>query len=176
MTEVIIERHPDRPLTPADANAIIERGNDCRAIHRLTWHRSLLSADGQQMICHLTSPDVESVRIALKSSPLLMKVDVWGCTVRDAPDLELAELAQANVLASFRFEQPVTPEQLTAIEGCGGTCLQNHRVRMLRTFVASNGRRVLCLCLAADAESVRIALRDSQPPVERIYALQHFYG
>ena len=176
MTEVIIERHPDQPLTPADAVAIIEGGNDCRAIHRLTWHGSLLSADGQQMVCHLTSPDVESVRIALKGALRPMKVDVWPCTVRDAPDLDPAELERANVLACFRFERQVAPDELTAIESGAGICLQNQRVRVLRTFVASNGRRALCLCLAADAESVRIALRVAQPKVELISAVQHFTG
>lgn len=176
MTEVIIERHPDRPLTAADAEAIIEQGVDCRAIHRLTWHRSLLSSDGQQMVCHLTSPDVESVRIALKNAQQPMKTDIWGCTVRDAAGVTLADLARANVLASFRFEQPITGEELESLESCGGICLQNHRVRPLRVFVASSRRRVLCLFSAADAESVRIALREVEPPFERIYALRQFYG
>jgi hypothetical protein len=176
MTEVIVERHPEQPLTSADATAIIEGGQECRAIHRLTWHRSLLSADGQRMVCHLTSPDLESVRIALKSGPQLMKTEVWACTVRDAPGLTQVELGQANVLVSFCFEQPMTPGELEVIEGYGGVCLQSHRVRVLRAFIASDRRRVLCLCLAADAESVRLALRDAAPPCERICALQQFYG
>ena len=175
MTEVIVERHPDQPMNAADATAIIEGGQDCRSIHRLTWHRSLLSADGQRMICHLTSPDLESVRIALKSAPQLMKTDIWACAVHDAPGLTPVELAQANVLVSFRFEQPMTPEELESIEGYGRACWQSHRVRLLRAFVASDRRRVLCLCLAADAESVRLALRDATPPFERICALQQFY-
>jgi hypothetical protein len=176
MTEVIIERHPDRPLTAADANAIIDGGNECRDIHRLTWHRSLLSADGQRMTCHVTSPDLESVRIALKSAPEPMKAEVWACTVRDAPGFTQAELERANVMVSFRFEQPMTPAELESIEGYGGMCLQSHRVRLLRAYVASDRRRVLCLCLAADAESVRLALRETSPPFERICAFQQFYG
>lgn len=176
MTEVIVERHPDRPFTAADANAIIEGGNDCRAIHRLTWHRSLLAADGTQMICHLSSPDLESVRIALNSGPQPARTEIWACTVRDAPDLTLEALAQANILASWRFESPVTPEELGSIEAYGGVCLQHHRVRVLRTFIASNRRRVMSLCSAADAESVRLALRDAEPPVERVYAFQQFLG
>ena len=175
MTEVIVERHPDQAMTAADATAIIEGGSDCRAIHRLTWHRSVLSADGQRMMCHLTSPDLESVRIALKSGPQLIKTEIWACSVRDAPGLTEVELAQANVLVSFRFEQPMTPAELEAIEGYGGVCLQSHRVRLLRAFVASDQRRVLCLCLAPDAESVRLALRDATPPFERICAFQQFY-
>lgn len=174
MTEVLIERHPDAPLTAADATAIIEGGNDCRAIHRLTWHRSLLSNDGQQMLCHLTSPDLESVRIALKSAPVPMEVDIWSCTVTDAPGLTLDELAQANVLASFRSELPFTREQLASVDGSSGVCLKNHRVRLLRTFTASDRRRVIGLCSAADAESVRIALRDATLPVERVWAFRQF--
>jgi len=174
MTEVLIERHPDAPLTAADATAIIEGGIDCRALHRIDWHRSLLSVDGRQMICHITSPDLESVRIALRSSPRLMQADIWSCIVQDAPGLTLEELAQANVLASFRFEHPATPEEFDSIIGLGGICLKNHRVRVLRSFIASDCRRVICLCAAADAESVRIALRDSKPAVERVWAFRQF--
>lgn len=176
MTEVIIERHPGQPLTPADAAAIIEGGDDCRAIHRLIWHRSLLSTDGRQMVCHLTSPDLESARIALRNAAQRMPMDIWSCTVRDMPELTPAELERGNVAARFRFEAPLTDEQLQSIEACGGVCRTNHRVRILRTFVASDRRRVICLCLAADAESVRIALRDVQPPVERVWALRQFHG
>lgn len=174
MTEVLIERRPDAPLTAADASAIIQGGNDCRAIHRLTWHRSLLSGDGQQMICHLTSPDLESVRIALKSARMPMEVEIWACSITDAPGLTLDELAQANVLASFRAEVPFTSEQLASLDGLNNVCLKNHRVRLLRTFTASDRRRAICLCLAADAESVRIALREATLPVDRVWAFRQF--
>lgn len=174
MTEVLVERHPDAPLTTTDAAAIIEGGNACREIHRLEWHRSLLSVDGQQMICHLTGPDLESVRIALKSSPRLMRADVWSCTVRDPPGITREDLTHANVLVSFRFELPASPEELEAVLGSGNICLTSHRVRMLRAFIASDRRRVICLCAAADAESVRIALRESRPPVDRVWAFRQF--
>ena len=93
MTEVIVERHPDRPMTAADATAIIEGGNDCRAVHRLTWHRSLLSADGQRMMCHLTSPDLESVRkvCSALSKPFNFMVGIKG------KSFTVAELANAGV-------------------------------------------------------------------------------
>jgi len=175
MTEVIIERHPDQPLTAADALAIVEGGIDCRAIHRLTWHRSLLAADGWQMICHVSSPDLESVRIALKSGPKPARTEVWSCTVRDTSELTPADLAQANVLARWKFDEPVTAEELESIEGYGGACLRDHRVRTLRTFISSDRRRVLCLCQAADAESVRIALRELKPSAERVCAFQQFH-
>jgi len=174
MTEVLVERRPDAPLTIAEASAIIQGGDDCRGIHGLTWHRSLLSNDGQQMICHLTSPDLESVRIALRSAPVQMDVDIWACTVTDAPGLTLHELAQANVLASFRADS-FTPEQLTALDDSGAVCVRNHRVRVLRTFIASDRRRAICLCLAADAESVRLALRELLLPVERVSAFRQFH-
>jgi len=174
MTEVIIERHPDAPLSTADAVAIIKGGNECRAIHRLTWHRSLLSSDGQQMICHVTSPDLESVRIALKSGGQPMRADVWSLSIRDAPNLTLEELARANVLASWNLGAPATAEQLDTIEQCGGVCSKSHRVRFLRSYVASDRRRVLSLCAAADAESVRLALRDAEPPVQRVWAFRQF--
>jgi len=174
MTEVLIERHPETPLSAADAADIIESGNDCRAIHRLAWNGSFLSSDGQQMICHLTSPDVESVRIALRKASKPMPADVWACSVHDSAGLTREELARANVLASFRFQGPAEPEELEAILGFGSICLSNQRARVLRSFIGSDRRRVICLCSAADAESVRIALRDSKPPVDRIWAFRQF--
>ncbi len=38
-------------------------------------------------------------------------------------------------------------------------CLEVHRVQWLRSYLATDGRRMLCMYRAPDAESVRLVLR-----------------
>ena len=173
MTEVLVDRRIDQPHTDAEIQQLLDDSADCRDIYRLDRHRSLLSADRRQLICHLSSPDLESVRRALKTQGPLT-ADVWSCTLRDAPGLTNEELAQANVWASWRFEIPVAIEELESIDPSGSVCLRTHRVRLLRAFISTDRRRVSCLCQAADAESVRLALRESKWPVDRVWAFRQF--
>jgi len=100
---------------------------------------------------------------------------VWACLARDTPGLSNDELARANVFASWSFDEPVALEELESIDASAAVCLHNRRVRFLRTFITSDRRRVICLCLAADAESVRVALRDAKRPVERVWAFRQFH-
>jgi hypothetical protein len=174
MTEVLVERHVEEPLTDWALAAMSEKGSSCLELHRVHWYRSLLSADGRDLICHFAAADVESVRTVVRSQgPLRGKI--WSCTSRDAAGVTNDELSRANVLASWSFEQPVALEELQSIDASVAVCLRNHRVRFLRSIIAADCRRVICLCLAADAESVRIALRDAERPVERVWAFRQFH-
>jgi len=171
MTEVLVERHRDEPLTAADMARMIEQGSGCFALHRVRWNRSLLSSDGRELLCHFSSADAESVRLALRA--LGSHAIAWACTVHDAPDLTDDELGRANVLVSSTLEAPVAFEELAA-QGDGAMCLQNHRVRLVRTLLSTDRRRRISLCQAPDAESVRIAWREVQAPVERVWAFRQF--
>jgi hypothetical protein len=48
--------------------------------------------------------------------------------------------------------------------------LQAHQVKYARTFFSSDHRRMLCLYEAPDAESVRLAQRESAMPVDAVWA------
>jgi uncharacterized protein DUF4242 len=173
MTEVLVERHFEPPLNDGALAALSEKGSGCLDLHRVHWNRSLLSADGRELICDFAAPDLESVRMVVKAQGT-PRAKVWSCTSRDALGLTNDELARANVLASWSFDEPVALAELESIDASTTVCLQNHRVRFLRTFIAGDRRRVIGLCLAADAESVRIALRDAARPVERVWAFRQF--
>jgi len=173
MTEVLVERHAERPLNEADLVQMRDDAVNCSNIHRVNRHSTLLSADGRQLLCHFSSPDLESVRLVIKAQRPL-PAEVWACRVRDAAGLTAAELAQANVLASWRFTAPVALEELAPVDASAAVCLHNHRVRLLRTFVANDRRRVLGLFQAADAESVRLALREAEPPASCVWAFRQF--
>jgi len=174
MTDVLVERHMDEPLTDAEFLRMAQAAGGCLDLHRVEWNRSLLAADARHLVCHFTAVDLESVRRVVRaqsSGP----AEVSACTLRDAPGLDSSALARANVLVSWRFSEPSALENLESMDASAAVCLRNHRVRFLRTFVASDRRRVICLCQAADAESVRLALRDAPRPVERIWAFRQFH-
>jgi hypothetical protein len=173
MTDVLVERYSEEPLTDAELLRMMKAGAGCLDVHRVQWKRSLLSADARDLICHFSSADLESVRFVVKAQGSL-PARVLSYTLRDPPGVTDDQLAQANVFASWRFDEPVPLEDLRAPGDAGSVCLHNHRVRFLRMFVANDGRRVIGLLLAPDAESVRHALRDAKQPVERVWAFQQF--
>lgn len=173
MTDILVERHWEQPLTPAAMQAMFEEAGGCLAAHRCDWRGSLLSADGHELVCHFAAPDAESVRMALNEvgSP---RGSVWAGTIHDAPGFTAADLAQANVLVSRRFQEPAVFAEIQALEDAGAGCLDTHRVRFVRTYFSADRRRMICLYQAPDAESVRIAQREAGMPVETVWAFRRF--
>lgn len=167
MTDVFVERQWDEPRTDADLELMMENSAGCLARHRCDWNGSLLSADRRDLVCHFSGPDTESVRIALRQagSPYIA---AWAGTVHDAPGITDAGLEKANVLVARRFVEPVDLADIQALEDAGKGCLDTHRVCFVRSFFSLDRKRMICLYEAPDAESVRIAQREAQMPVERV--------
>jgi hypothetical protein len=57
------------------------------------------------------------------------------------------------------IDPPVAPTDLEAMSRYAAGCFDLHRVDWLYSFLAADGRRMLCWYRAPDAESARIALR-----------------
>ena len=68
MTEVIVERHFDSPLSVEDIKDLLNSSSGCFDDWQITWHDSYHSGDGSIMFCHFSAPDVESVRTALRQT------------------------------------------------------------------------------------------------------------
>ena len=173
MTQVIVERQWDKPRTDAELHKLVESSEECLANHRCDWHGSLLSADRRELICHFSGPDAESVRIALRQAGS-HDVTVWASTIHDAPGFTEADMEKANVLVSRRFEEPADFDAIQALEDAGKGCLDMHRVRFIRTWFSRDRKRMICLYEAPDTESVRIAQREANMPVEKIRSFQRF--
>lgn len=171
MSEVIVERHYDPPLTDADLRAMIAMGGDCLGIHRVQWCGSALSLDGAQLVCHFRSADAESVRLALRRAGESAGC-VWTGEIHDAPGVTPADLAEANVMVTRRFDAPADVAALRAAEQAGGLAAQ--RVHFLRCHVSIDRRRMVCLYRAPDAASVRLAQREAGLPVEQVFAVRRF--
>jgi hypothetical protein len=63
-------------------------------------------------------------------------------------------------------------ETIQALEDAGQGCLDLHRVRFVRTYFSRDRKRMICLYEAPDAESVRIAQREAQMPVDRVWSFR----
>lgn len=76
------------------------------------------------------------------------------------------------VLLERRFEQPVTFDEIQALEDAGAWCLSTQNVRFLKTFFSRDRRRMLCLYEAPDAEAVRLAESQAKVPFERAWSCE----
>ncbi len=66
-----------------------------------------------------------------------------------------------TVVVERSFRHPLTDEQLQATGRRAGPCFELHGVAYLETFLAADRLRMCCVFDAPDAESVRIANRQS---------------
>lgn len=172
MSELFLEREFAQPVHAAGLRAasadLEEQG--CLQLHRVEWVGSLLSADGHRMVCHFRGPDAESVRIVMRTVGVVDLRCLWPGTLHEQPGLTEAEGASANVLVRRRFEQPVSVEQIQALEDAGAWCLEARHVKFIRTYFSTDCKRMICLYRAPDAESVRQAQRQANMPVEDVWA------
>jgi len=171
MSDVFLERDFPQALTVADVGDMVKTSGWCFDLYRVAWRGSHLSNDGHRMICWFDGPDAESARQALRKANVDMQV-VWPGTVHDAPGVDDARAATANVLVERAFAEPVTLESIQEIEDAAVGCLAAHHVEFLRTFFSRDRRRMVCLYRAPDAESVRIAQRQAGMPFERIWSFR----
>lgn len=174
MTEMILERQFDPPLTRDGVFQMAREGVECFGLHRVGWHGSLLAGDGRRMACWFHGPDTESARTALRQ----VGADVaglWPATVHPAPQAPAADADDVLVVVARSFDAPVTYESVQSLEEAGAWCLESHRVRFVQSFFALDRRRMLCVYRAPDAESVRTAQRQAKLPVETVWACRYVH-
>jgi len=73
------------------------------------------------------------------------------------------------VLVERSFEAPTTAEAVLASAQDLHGCMQMHRVTLLQSHISDDGRRMLCVFEAPDAESVRIANVQTGLPFSRVW-------
>jgi hypothetical protein len=171
MNDVFIERRLPEPLTGDGLQAIVGRFDGCREVHRVTWRGSLLSSAADELFCHFQAPDAESVRIATREGP---PGRLWPCQVQDAAGVGPEDLERVTAIVVHAFDEPAGfgARQLREVIDLG--CFQLHRVRLLRSYLATDGRRMVALYQAPDAESVRLAQRRAGLPADRVLAVRRF--
>ncbi|ATJ82416.1 DUF4242 domain-containing protein [Halomonas beimenensis] len=170
MIDVFLERRFASPQAPDRVSEATLAARACLDRHRIAWQGSLLARDGRRLVCHFRAPDAEGARMGLRQAGTDV-ARLWAGTVHEAPTPDAAADA-GNVLVERAFAEPVNLADVQAIEDAGSACLQNHRVRFLRTFFSLDRCRMLCLYRAPDAESVRVAQRQAGMPLEAAWAFR----
>ena len=166
MIHLILERAFDPPRSLADVHEGIRGSGWCFDLYQVAWQGSFLSADGRTMVCSFVAPDVESARVALRKTGADTR-RLWAASVHDAPSP-----GNPNVIVERSFPAPDTFERLKTIVDTKAWCLEQHRVNWARSFLSTDGRRMLCFYGAPDAESVRLAQREAELPVDTVWGFQ----
>jgi hypothetical protein len=167
MSLVVVERSFEQPCKFEELQAQEDEGAWCLEQHSVRFIRTYFSRDKLRMICLYEAPDAESVRTAQRT--IDMPVDrVWAADCRDDTDVE------ANVVVERTFDPPFDIEQLPGTRDETEWCLDMHRVEASHSFVSADGRRVVCTYRAPDVESVRVANRKAELPVDRMWAASVF--
>ncbi|HMB73039.1 MAG TPA: nickel-binding protein, partial [Gammaproteobacteria bacterium] len=123
MTELVLERRFDPPLTRQVVVEMAQQGAWCLEQYRVDWLGSLLAADGRSMVCRFSARDAESIRQALQTLDADMH-RLWEATTHavEGP-------AEASVLVERSFAEPVDLADLQAHENASQWCLDTYNVK-----------------------------------------------
>ena len=80
MTQIIVERTFEAPLTVDELHAVETRMAPCLNLYGVRWIRSRLSSDRKRMICEYEAADVASVRNVQQESRASF-VRMWAAEV-----------------------------------------------------------------------------------------------
>ena len=173
MEPVVCERRIDPPMRIDDVSAMEARAAWCLRQHRVSHLTSLLSLDGRLLLCVFEAPDAESVRTVHRQVGAPFE-RLWSATIHAPPSLpapaSLATKDGALVVVERCFAESTDFMTIQAIEDRGSSCLGQHRVRSVRTYFATDRRRMICLYVAPDAESVRLAQVQAGLPHAGVWA------
>lgn len=76
-----------------------------------------------------------------------------------------------HVVVERSFEEPMRFDDLQAVEEAFAWCLEQNRVRFIRSYFSADRKRMICLYEAPDAEAVRNVNRQAGMPADRIYTV-----
>lgn len=62
MSRIVVERSFEIPQSDADMKLVADRERPCLAAYKVTWKRSLISADRKRMVCEYEAVDAETLR------------------------------------------------------------------------------------------------------------------
>jgi hypothetical protein len=73
-------------------------------------------------------------------------------------------------ITECNYDPPLTEEQVADIEERVGHCIEAHGVQWIRSYLARDRRKRICLFEAADAELVRQSFRTAGVQLDRVWA------
>jgi hypothetical protein len=76
----------------------------------------------------------------------------------------------ATLILERTFDEPLTPEDVLGGSGALAWCFDLHRVSWRGSFLRGDGRAMICRFSAPDIESVRLALREANADLSRLWS------
>lgn len=174
---IVLERVIDPPIALDDLHGMEQQVSWCMQQYRVRHLSSLLSADGRDLVCVFDAPDAEAVRSVMRQFAIAER-RLWPATLHGPATLPVSEPLAATgdeiAVVARHFDEPVELQALQDREDRGAWCLEQHRVRYLRTWFALDRRAMLCAYAAPDAESVRAAQRQAGMPFSSVWSARVF--
>lgn len=140
----------------------------CLEQHGVQFLRSYLSLDGRSMVCLYDAPDAESVRETQRRGSLPF-TRAWACSVLGDTGVDVAKPGFSTVVVERDVPAGMPREMIDGIMASSGPCFETHRVELLKSHLARDLHRMICIFAAPDAEAVRIANREGGPPFTRVW-------
>jgi len=173
---VLVERHFDRPVLFEDIEALEAAGWNCFKSRGVRYLKSFFSRDGRRMMCLYEAPDAESVRNA-ESQAKVPYIRAWSCMKLESGSSQTRNSAMEYVVVERLFPESVTPDFVSKALQQSGWCLDLHNAEYVESFLGNDGRRMVCLFRAPDAEAVRRANQQGGVPYTEVWtASVHFGG
>jgi hypothetical protein len=151
MADVFVEWTVESRLHEHDVQSLMHDSNACRDIHKVQFRESLLDEEGRRLICHFRAPDAESVRMALRCVGANID-DLWSGTIHDRPGS-----ATPNVVVECDLNYSMLTDTDKALDAAASEWNDLFGFTMVRAIVSGDGRRLVCLCEAPDAQSILLA-------------------
>ena len=177
MELVLVERRFDSPIRYEDIVDLEIAGASCHQIRSVRFRKSFFSRDRRRMLCLFEAPDAESVRDA-ESQARVPFNRAWTCiNLQGSSYTKVRSSATEYVVVERLFPESVTPDFVSNALRQSGWCLDLHNAEYVESFLGNDGRRMVCLFLAPDAEAVRRANQQGGVPYTEIWtASVHFSG
>jgi hypothetical protein len=168
MENVVVERRFGEPLTVEGVRALAAAKAWCHDRYHARFRRTHLGGDGMRMLCVYAAPDVESVRQASRTGGIPFE-RAWGATVHGPGEPEPGAAARTLVIVERSFPAAVAFGDVQELEDRAAWCFRMHDVRFHVSYLSRDGRRMICVYEAPDAESVRIANERGALPFDAVW-------
>jgi len=156
---VVVERTFPEAVTFDSVQAIVDRGAWCFEVHGARVMKSYFSRDRRRMICVYQAPDTDSVRLAQQKAGVPFD-RAWPARFLPFSDPEPADEA---VIVERTLLTAIDEPAVRDIVARGEECHTLWGCRLVGSYLATDGGRLLCIYAAPDTESVRQAQRGALP-------------
>ena len=169
MEIVLVERRFETPVDFESIQSIESAGAGCLRAHQVTCVQTFFSRDRKRMLCLYQAPDAESVRVAERKAGVPFD-RAWACERIGGQSAEVTAGSRVHVVAERCFTEPITPQDVRRIQAGSTSCLETNDAAYLESYLSRDGRSMVCVFLAPDAESLRRAGRMLQIHDEIIWS------